>query len=153
MEYKSLVGTLIIAANDGFITEIKYAANASDAPENADVPAVIEKCIRELDAYFAGELREFTVPVKPEGTAFRKRVWRELQRIPYGETISYKQLAERIGNSNASRAVGGANHHNPVNIIIPCHRVIGASGNLTGYGGGIEKKEFLLKLEGNKKIN
>jgi methylated-DNA-[protein]-cysteine S-methyltransferase len=148
-EYVSPIGILIITANDGFITEIKYkgAGEASPSSVEKDSCDVLDLCKRELDAYFAGELREFSVPIKAEGTEFRKRVWGELCRIPYGETISYKELAKRIGNPAAVRAVGGANHHNPINIIIPCHRVIGADGSLTGYGGGIENKDFLLKHE------
>ena len=99
------------------------------------------------NAYFAGELREFAVNLDPEGTTFQLRVWRELSRIPYGETISYGQLATRIGNPKASRAVGLANGSNPISIIVPCHRVIGSNGKLTGYGGGLPIKEKLLGLE------
>jgi len=174
--YESPVGTLIIKASAGFITEIKFAMEeqtplGSDnteknrqsvgtfgegegtftpfAPEaeECDEHAVLQQCARELDAYFAGELRRFTVPICAKGTPFRERVWGELCKIPYGEKISYKELAVRAGNPAAVRAVGGANHHNPVNIIIPCHRVIGANGSLTGYGGGLERKKFLLELE------
>jgi len=87
------------------------------------------------------------VPIRLKGTNFRMRVWAALMTIPYGETISYKELAQRIGQPSAIRAVGGANHHNPVSIIVPCHRVIGANGTLTGYGGGLNNKEFLLALE------
>ena len=111
----------------------------------------LDLCEKELNAYFAGKLRQFTVPVKAKGTPFRERVWDELCQIPYGETASYKDIAERIGNPKAVRAVGGANHNNPISIIIPCHRVIGASGSLTGYGGGLEAKKLLLELEANNK--
>jgi methylated-DNA-[protein]-cysteine S-methyltransferase len=104
-------------------------------------------CVDQLRAYFAGALTEFTVPIKPVGTPFRMRVWEELLRIPYGQTVSYKELAERVGNPKAVRAVGGANHHNPIVIIIPCHRVIGSDGSLTGFGGGIENKAWLLEME------
>lgn len=144
-KYVSPIGTLIITAEGDAVTEIRYTDEADiSAAEGNDV---LELCVRELDAYFTGKLREFTVKIKPAGTAFRMRCWEELKKIPYGETISYKELASRIGNPAAVRAVGGANHHNPLNIIIPCHRVIGADGSLTGYGGGLEKKKFLLKLE------
>ena len=102
---------------------------------------------RQLDEYFAGSLRDFTLPLAPKGRAFQKLVWAELLRIPCGETCSYGELARRLGNPNASRAVGLANGRNPISIIVPCHRVIGASGRLTGYGGGIEQKEMLLALE------
>lgn len=108
---------------------------------------IIQECINQLEDYFAGKLRIFKLPLYVRSTAFREDVWLELMKIPYGETITYKELAKRIGNPAAIRAVGGANHHNPINIIIPCHRVIGANGKLTGYGGGLDKKKFLLELE------
>lgn len=102
---------------------------------------------RELAAYFAGKLKEFTVPLKASGTEFQQKVWRELQNIPFGEVISYAELARRIDNPKACRAVGLANGQNPISIIVPCHRVIGANGKLTGYGGGLPRKEILLNLE------
>lgn len=101
----------------------------------------------QLSDYFAGTLQEFTVSLKPSGTEFQIMVWAELIKIPFGKTISYGELARRIGNPNASRAVGLANGRNPISIIVPCHRVIAANGKLTGYGGGIKRKEFLLQLE------
>jgi methylated-DNA-[protein]-cysteine S-methyltransferase len=111
----------------------------SDAPFTA---------VREqLADYFAGKRQEFDVPLKLAGTPFQQRVWQELVRIPFGTTISYGQLAERVGTPTASRAVGQANGRNPVSIIVPCHRVIGANGKLTGYGGGIDKKQWLLAWE------
>ena len=103
--------------------------------------------MRQLKAYFAGELENFDLPLSPQGTPFQQRVWGELQKIPYGDTISYGELARRIGNPKASRAVGLANGSNPISIVIPCHRVIGANGKLTGYGGGLPIKEKLLALE------
>ena len=104
--------------------------------------------VRQLASYFGGKLRTFTVPLAPEGTHFQMRVWEELRHIPYGRTTSYHELAERIGEPRATRAVGQANGANPIAILVPCHRVIGADGSLTGYGGGMERKEFLLRLEG-----
>lgn len=101
----------------------------------------------QLDAYFAGELTRFDVPLAPRGSEFQQRVWAALQEIPYGETESYGQLAERIGSPNAARAVGLANGKNPISIVIPCHRVVGSGGNLTGYGGGLDRKKQLLDLE------
>jgi methylated-DNA-[protein]-cysteine S-methyltransferase len=101
----------------------------------------------QLTAYFEGKLRAFEVPVSPVGTTFQQRVWAELQRIPYGETISYAELAKRLGNPKAVRAVGLANGSNPISIIIPCHRVIGSNGSLVGYGGGLPIKQALLALE------
>jgi len=103
--------------------------------------------IRQLQAYFSGELKEFNVPLAMEGTEFQLRVWNALRAIPYGETISYAQLAERIGNPKAVRAVGLANGSNPIPIIVPCHRVIGGNGSLTGFGGGLSTKKRLLELE------
>ncbi|PDP87483.1 cysteine methyltransferase [Glycomyces fuscus] len=102
---------------------------------------------RQLEAYFAGELREFALPLAPAGTEWQLRVWAALTTIPFGETASYGQLAEEVGRPTASRAVGMANGRNPISIIVPCHRVIGANGSLTGYAGGLERKEFLLGLE------
>jgi methylated-DNA-[protein]-cysteine S-methyltransferase len=102
----------------------------------------------QLNEYFAGTRRTFDLPMRLDGTPFQQRVWRELTEIPYGETWSYGQLAKRIGNPNASRAVGLANGQNPISILVPCHRVIGADGSLTGYGGGLERKSWLLAHEG-----
>ncbi len=102
----------------------------------------------QLEEYFAGHRTAFEIPVAPEGTDFQRRVWAELQRIPYGETLSYGQLAQRLGSPGGSRAVGLANGRNPVGIVIPCHRVVGSAGSLTGYGGGLERKRLLLDLEG-----
>lgn len=106
-----------------------------------------DEAVEQLDAYFAGELREFTLPLDLAGTPFQRCVWAELQRIPYGETRTYGELAENLGKPGASRAVGLANGKNPVGIIVPCHRVIGASGSLTGYGGGLDRKQRLLAFE------
>ena len=105
------------------------------------------KVIEELQRYFAGELREFHLALAPEGTPFQQRVWQELRRIPYGETISYQELAKRVGDPKSVRAVGRANGANPIAVVVPCHRVIGADGSLTGYAGGLERKRALLALE------
>ena len=101
----------------------------------------------QLDAYFAGELRQFDVPLAPIGSPWQMRVWDALREIPYGETVSYGEIAHRVGAPHAPRAVGTANGSNPIAIIVPCHRVIGANGKLTGYGGGLDRKRFLLGLE------
>jgi methylated-DNA-[protein]-cysteine S-methyltransferase len=103
---------------------------------------------RQLKEYFAGKRREFDLPLRMQGTEFQQRVWRELTKIPFGETRSYGQLAKRLNNPNGSRAVGLANGRNPIAIIVPCHRVIGADGSLTGFGGGLDRKEWLLTHEG-----
>ena len=104
----------------------------------------------QLAAYFGGELTEFTLPLAPRGTSFQLRVWEDLRRIRYGETISYTTLARRIGSPDAVRAVGAANGRNPLPIVVPCHRVIGADGSLTGFGGGLERKRWLLEHEGRR---
>ena len=105
------------------------------------------KAIDQLDAYFKGELTKFDIELNIQGTDFQKKVWKELVKIPYGETLSYGELAKRIGNPKASRAVGMANGKNPISIIVPCHRVIGKNGSLTGFGGGLDAKKTLLDLE------
>lgn len=116
-------------------------------PEWTEDPAPFAAVIAQLDEYFAGERTVFDVPVELHGTPFQRQVWRALCDIPYGRTISYGELARRIDNPSAVRAVGLANGRNPVSVIVPCHRVIGADGSLTGYGGGVERKRRLLDLE------
>lgn len=111
------------------------------------------KVIEQLTAYFNGKLTEFDLPISMLGTKFQQQVWQELTKIPYGKTISYKELAIRIGNIKAVRAVGLANGRNPISIIVPCHRVIGANGSLTGYGGGLPRKQALLELENSAQKN
>lgn len=105
---------------------------------------------RQLDGYFAGSLHEFDLPLEPQGTPFQLKVWQALLTIPYGRTCSYRDIAEQVGNVKAVRAVGGANGRNPLPIVVPCHRVIGSNGKLTGFGGGLDTKEFLLALEANE---
>ena len=112
---------------------------------------IFEQARAQLLSYFAGQRTAFELPLRPKGTEFQHRVWAELERIPYGETLSYGALAAKLGNPNASRAVGLANGRNPISIIVPCHRVIGASGKLTGYGGGLERKAALLALESHSR--
>jgi methylated-DNA-[protein]-cysteine S-methyltransferase len=119
----------------------------SPKPEWEPDRGLLKDARGQLDAYFKGTLRTFDVPVAPEGTPFQQRVWAALQQIPYGETVSYGELAGRLGNPNAMRAVGLANGANPVSVIIPCHRVIGRNGSLVGYGGGLANKQALLALE------
>ena len=111
---------------------------------------ICESAIEQLREYFAGERHEFTLPLAPQGNAFELRVWDALCEIPYGETVSYGEIARRIGSPTAARAVGLANGRNPIAVIVPCHRVIGADGSLTGYGGGLERKRFLLDLEAGR---
>jgi methylated-DNA-[protein]-cysteine S-methyltransferase len=146
----SPVGPLTLTAVDGVLTGL-HMHRQRHAPKSSDgwVPddAAFKDVVAQLDAYFAGELLEFDVALDLEGTDFQRRVWAGLCDIPYGETISYGELAGRVGNPKASRAVGLANGRNPVAIIVPCHRVIGADGSLTGYGGGLDRKVWLLDHE------
>ena len=148
--FDSPVGQLLLAANDAGLKRIDFCDPPNACPPQSGwIPDArpLSAATEQLRAYFAGELRMFDLPLAPDGTTFQLRVWRQLQDIPYGETISYGQLARMIGNPNASRAVGLANGRNPIPIVIPCHRVIGSSGKLVGYGGGLCIKEKLLKLE------
>lgn len=137
------VGHLRIDATDSAIIGVNRTNEAPCPPETP----LLKECVRQLNAYFAGQLTDFDLPLHMEGTAFRMKVWQTLRTIPYGETRSYSQLAAMIDQASASRAVGGANHHNPISIIVPCHRVIGADGSLTGYGSGLDMKEWLLEHE------
>lgn len=147
---ESPVGTLTLVAEGASVRQINFTQNGTPAASNAewreDVSGFTD-VVRQLKAYFAGELQDFQLTLAPQGTPFQQKVWSELCKIPYGETISYGELARRIGNPSASRAVGLANGSNPIPIIIPCHRVIGSNGKLTGYGGGLDIKEKLLALE------
>jgi methylated-DNA-[protein]-cysteine S-methyltransferase len=146
----SPVGRLLLAADEEGLRALLFQQGPKAAePEPGwqfDADAAPE-AVEQLEAYFAGTRREFDLQLAPRGTAFQLRVWEELRRIGFGETISYGELAARVGNPKASRAVGLANGQNPISIIIPCHRVIGANGKLTGYGGGLPIKEALLALE------
>jgi methylated-DNA-[protein]-cysteine S-methyltransferase len=147
---ESPTGRLLLAADDAGLRHILFRDGRDEARPDAtwrEDARPLAETIRQLRAWFAGELRDFDLPLAPEGTAFQKRVWRELCNIPYGETISYGELARRIGSPNASRAVGLANGANPIPVVIPCHRVIGSNGKLTGYGGGLPRKEWLLAFE------
>lgn len=133
-----------------YMTEHRHAPDPSRhgarlEPESG--PPVLCRAAEELTAYFVGELRDFTLPVVASGTHFQQRVWRGLRDIPYGHTWSYAQLAAHVGAPGAARAVGLANGRNPVSVIVPCHRVVGADGSLAGYGGGVERKRLLLALE------
>ncbi len=146
----SAIGPLLLVGDSSGLRQIVFSENGRAAPANPDWKqdaAALDEPIRQLRAYFAGELETFDLALAPEGTPFQQTVWNELGKIPYGHTISYGDLARRIGNPNASRAVGLANGSNPIPIVIPCHRVIGSNGKLTGYGGGLPIKEKLLALE------
>ena len=146
----SPVGQLLLAGSKDTLERIHFVRGRTvltPDPGWIESAEVFHEAAQQLAAYFAGERTEFDLPMKPAGKPFQLRVWSELRRIPYGQTISYGQLARRIGQPTASRAVGLANGANPVPIVIPCHRVIGVNGKLTGFGGGIDVKEKLLALE------
>ncbi|WP_030694477.1 methylated-DNA--[protein]-cysteine S-methyltransferase [Streptomyces globisporus] len=141
---------LTLVAVDGVLSRVHMTGQRHRPPEETfgePDPRPFGEAIRQLDAYFAGELTEFDLPLNLIGTPFQLRVWEQLLRIPYGETRTYGELAEELGSPGASRAVGLANGKNPVSIIVPCHRVIGAGGGLTGYGGGLNRKQRLLAFE------
>lgn len=144
------LGWLRIVEKNEAIVEIQIMRQLEPAPEELEQreTALLLEAKRQLEEYFAGIRAGFSLPLAPEGTVFQKAVWKQLEAIPYGETRTYGQIAAAVGNPNASRAVGGANHNNPIAIVIPCHRVIGANGKLTGYAGGIDLKEALLRIEG-----
>lgn len=137
------IGPLSLQADESAVSAMRFGAGSAQ-----DASPLLDAAEAQLREYFAGARRTFDLPLAPHGTAFQQRVWTALRAIPYGETRTYGELAAAIGSPNASRAVGMANHRNPIPIIIPCHRVIGANGTLTGYAGGLEVKRKLLALEG-----
>lgn len=143
--YNTTIGKVTIEATAQAVTAL-YVGKPKEGIAQGEND-VMQQAIGELMAYLAGELQTFTTPLAPQGTEFQQRVWQALQTIPHGETKNYKQVAELISNVNASRAVGNANNKNPILIMIPCHRVIGATGKLVGYGAGLPLKEHLLNLE------
>jgi len=142
----------LVLASDGSAIVGVWMANAEPDDrrwlDRQGSDAVIDEARRELDAYFAGRLKQVTIPLAPNGTEFQRRVWSALREIPFGTTISYADLARRVDNVAAVRAVGAANGRNPIPIIVPCHRVIGSDGSLTGFGGGLDRKRWLLRHEG-----
>ena len=151
--YESPLGPMFATAEDDGITHIefvgaKYAPEARaewiEDPEAPDLAA----CGTQLAEYFAGKRTEFDLPLAPQGSEFQQRVWREIARVPYGRTISYAELAQRAGAPGQARAAGAATGRNPVSLVIPCHRIVGSDGSLTGYAGGLERKRGLLELEG-----
>lgn len=149
----SPLGPLTLEVSDRGLRSITWHSPDNPVPDNALRHAderLFTEVRRQLAAYFAGRLRQFDIPLDLQGTPFQLQAWQALQQIPYGETISYGEQARWIGNPSAVRAIGLANGRNPVSIIVPCHRVIGKSGRLTGYGGGLDRKRFLLELEHGK---
>jgi len=145
--YRSPIGVLEIAGSEAGVTAVRFL----DEPPATfpDVHPTLQTCVQQLDEYFQGQRREFTVPLQLSGSDFQRRVWNELLKIPFGVTRSYLEIAEALGARNAVRAVGLANGQNPIAVIVPCHRVIGSDGSLTGYGGGLWRKQWLLEHEGH----
>lgn len=147
---ESPIGKLLLAGTDEALCQVHFHGGRDAIEPQAEWEESgkpFREVVRQLEAYFSGTLKNFDLPLRLEGTEFQKTVWRALQEVPYGETWSYGQLASHIGKPRAMRAVGAANGHNPIPIIIPCHRVIGADGSLTGFGGGLPIKKQLLALE------
>ena len=143
--YETPVGRLIIGEENGSITRVTW----TQLPKSyiQEETELILRCKKQLEEYFAGKRKTFDLPLAPKGTAFQQRVWKALQDIPYGELRTYQEIALAVDNPKGCQAVGGANGKNPIAILIPCHRVIGKDGSMTGYSGGLEKKEWLLELE------
>ena len=147
-KYNSIIGDIFISADENFLLSVQFVNhNFIENKENK----IIRQTIKQLNEYFNGKRKKFELPLNPKGTEFQKKVWLQLMNIPYGKTATYEDIATLIGDTNASRAVGNANNKNPIAIIIPCHRVIGSNNKLTGYAGGLDKKEKLLNLEKNNK--
>ena len=149
-EISTPVGRLRLAGDESGLRGISFQNRfppSAPAESKLSTEAPFREAIAQLEAYFAGALRRFDLPLAPEGTPFQREVWSALTAIPYGETVSYGELARQLGRPAASRAVGAANGQNPIPIVIPCHRVIGADGSLTGFGGGLAIKRRLLDLE------
>ena len=144
--YTLPAGEIMIAEDNDAIVEISFTAELAEHAERKESP-LLKRCYQQRLEYFKGQRTEFDLPLSPKGSAFQQTVWQALRTIPYGEVRSYGDIARQIGNPKACRAVGGANNRNPIAIVIPCHRVIGANGQLVGYGGGLDKKEMLLELE------
>jgi methylated-DNA-[protein]-cysteine S-methyltransferase len=152
----SPVGALTLVASDRHLVAIAWQEEGEDAPFDAMPETtpnpVLDETERQLRTYFAGERQDFDLPLDFRGTDFQRRVWHALLTIPFGETRSYRDIATQLGRPSATRAVGAANGRNPIPIVAPCHRVIGANGSLTGFGGGLENKAFLLDLEGAPRL-
>lgn len=143
--YDMAMGPMTFGESDGCLTVLQFGAVTLPG-EQRETPLILE-ARRQLEEYFALERHQFSLPLCPAGTPFQQKVWAALRQIPYGTTVSYKELAIAIGNEKACRAVGMANHRNPIGIIVPCHRVVGANGDLTGYAAGLSRKRQLLELE------
>lgn len=147
------LGAVLATAEGNFVTSVNFIAAKSVPPLGKDWEedprsSPLNECAEQLADYFAGTRRRFDLPVAPRGTPFQKRVWREIERVPFGQTITYSELASRAGAPGSARAAGAATGRNPIWIVVPCHRIVGADGSLTGYAGGLERKRKLLEIEG-----
>jgi methylated-DNA-[protein]-cysteine S-methyltransferase len=146
--YESPIGKMLIVTSGEGVVEVSFLRDPEgERGDSGKAEDLSETCRRQLDEYFSGQRKNFDIPLDLRGTPFQLSVWRTLLLIPFGDTWSYGKVAGQIGRPKASRAVGGANHRNPVSIIVPCHRVVGSGGDLTGYGGGLWRKEWLIDHE------
>ena len=150
MQLETPIGPLTVTATEKAVTAIRFGTQVPEGSTRcteAEATPLLRRAAEEIGDYFAGLRRDFTLPLAPEGTPFQQKVWEALRTIPYGETRTYKQIAIQIGHNQSFRAVGMANNRNPIVVVVPCHRVIGYDGKLTGYAGGLDVKEQLLELE------
>jgi methylated-DNA-[protein]-cysteine S-methyltransferase len=153
--YESPIGTIEITGTEAGVSGLNFVdikEERSARAKKGPLPAPVAEALAQLDGYFRGDRKVFTVKLDLRGTAFQKAVWERLLRVKFGQTITYKAVAEAVGRPAATRAVGQANHGNPVSIIVPCHRVVGSDGRLTGYGGGLWRKDWLLRHEGHDRL-
>ena len=150
--FRSPIGPMKIVGTGDNLTALDFVSKMG-ADDSPNPPSVLKDTYAQLDEYFLGRRQAFTLPLAPHGTEFQQMVWRELQKVPFGRTVAYGDIARAMGRPGASRAVGGANNKNPISIIIPCHRIIGADKSLTGYGGGMWRKAWLLKHENIRIVN
>jgi methylated-DNA-[protein]-cysteine S-methyltransferase len=156
--YDSPLGRMLLVADDDAVCGVyfagqKYEKSVAPSWRDGSANAALLQCRRELAEYFDGTRTEFTFATNPRGTPFARAVWREIARVPYGQTITYGELARAVGGTANPRAVGFATGHNPVSVAIPCHRIVGANGSLTGYAGGLDKKSALLTLESRRRYD
>jgi methylated-DNA-[protein]-cysteine S-methyltransferase len=143
--FKSPLGPVEIVGDPDSITELNFVEDMLSS--DAELPFCLKECVKQIDEYFKGKRENFFLNLQPQGTDFQRSVWRQLEKIPYGKTVSYREIAGAIGKPDACRAVGNANGRNPIALVIPCHRVIGSDGSLTGYGGGLWRKRWLIGFE------
>lgn len=145
--YSSPIGSILIEAEDEQLTVVSFRDEVTITETGTTTSPILKTAIKQLDEYFAGTRNHFDLPLHPQGTAFQQKVWDQLIKIPYAETVTYLHMAKRLGNVKSIRAAASANGKNPIGIIIPCHRVVGADGKLTGYAGGLHRKQWLLEHE------